>query len=85
MDCEVPGSIPAAVEQQERGVAFVLSACTPDEVDAWEFSEFPLLRHVNTVHYLIKVLPESNMRRIHKMPYNGRVLFGCPLRDIKVH
>ena len=37
---KVPGSIPAAVEQREMGVAFVLSACTLVRVGAWEFSGF---------------------------------------------
>ena len=47
---KVPGSIPAAVEQREIGVALVLSACTPVGVVAWELSEFPPMRQVNTAH-----------------------------------
>ena len=81
---KVPGSIPAAVEQREICVAFVLSACTLVGVGAWEFSGFPPMRHVNTAHYLIKVLPEGNTRRIYKTPYNGLVLLGDPLRGVKI-
>ena len=66
---EGPGFDPTAVEQREMGVAFVLSACTPLGVDAWEFSGFPPMRHVNTDHHLIKVLRKA-----------GGLLFGSGIK-----
>ena len=81
---KVPGSIPADVEQRELGVAFVISACTPIGVGAWKFTGFSPMRRVNTAHYQIKILPEGNTRRIHKMPYNGRVILGYPLRGVNI-